>query len=728
MIMGAQFRKTAAYAALLFISLPLPAQTSTVRATAEEVVIDVIVRGKDGRVMPNLTAADFTLTDAGKTRSVRSVRFVSGAKPPSTEHGRSAAVHDPSDVSPNDRTDAALPQTHLVSLVFDNLGDDGRRLARQAALDLLKTKPDESTYYAVFVSRGALHALTAFTQDLATLRQAVEHATAGASLQTYVTETEILERTIRGILNQGPGKNQGIRQQALEQIRVISQSDNRAESRLKMRLLENLLGLMERQELASYERTSRPTITALMELCRAQMGFEGRKAILFFNEGLVIPDYLEELYRATISTANRAGVSIYSLDSRGLITTPESKRGNEKLAGALESSRNQQEASSTQMPSRDQVLSGDTGTMALRSNDRNALWKLSEATGGFVVSDTNDMRRPIHRIDEEMHSYYELTYAPEIETYDGSFHATAVRVNRPGARVQARAGYYALPPVEGRPLVLPYEVTLLAMLSNPAPKNDLAFNAGTVQFDKGPDGQMESSVVIELPMNPIQFTRVEDRFTAHVSMLALLKDSSGQVVQRWSQDVPLTIPEGRLAPVQQGRFIFRERFDAPPGDYELSVAIADRLRNRTGIRRSRINIAAPAEGPGMSAMMNVRTVHEQAEMSAGPNLFDFGQGRITPTLDHAVKVSESPTFSLFFVVYPDQNTREKPALTVEYWHDGEMLSRGTPALPDADDRGRIPFLLTTKTSSFEPGKYKIVASVQQGSALTRRTTEITVEP
>jgi hypothetical protein len=45
---------------------------------------------------------------------------------------------------------------------------------------------------------------------------------------------------------------------------------------------------------------------------------------------------------------------------------------------------------------------------------------------------------------EELHQQYTLGYYPSANR-DGSWRKLDVRVNRPGVRVRARSGYYAIP-------------------------------------------------------------------------------------------------------------------------------------------------------------------------------------------------------------------------------------------------------------------------------------------
>jgi hypothetical protein len=50
------------------------------------------------------------------------------------------------------------------------------------------------------------------------------------------------------------------------------------------------------------------------------------------------------------------------------------------------------------------------------------------------------------KVSEDIESYYQLTYNPHIEKYDGSFRKIEVRAKRPNLRVQSRAGYFAVQP------------------------------------------------------------------------------------------------------------------------------------------------------------------------------------------------------------------------------------------------------------------------------------------
>ena len=68
------------------------------------------------------------------------------------------------------------------------------------------------------------------------------------------------------------------------------------------------------------ERTMRGnrSLDGLLAVVHGLRDLPGRKTLVYFSEGLQVPPWLEDPFRALASEANRAGVSIYSVDVRGL--------------------------------------------------------------------------------------------------------------------------------------------------------------------------------------------------------------------------------------------------------------------------------------------------------------------------------------------------------------------------------------------------------------------------
>ena len=66
------------------------------------------------------------------------------------------------------------------------------------------------------------------------------------------------------------------------------------------------------------EQQGHSSLFSILSLARQQQPLAGRKTILFFSEGLQAPPTLDHVLLAAISEANRANVSVYAVDARGL--------------------------------------------------------------------------------------------------------------------------------------------------------------------------------------------------------------------------------------------------------------------------------------------------------------------------------------------------------------------------------------------------------------------------
>jgi VWFA-related protein len=116
-----------------------------------------------------------------------------------------------------------------------------------------------------------------------------------------------------------------------------------------------------------------------------------------------------------LDRANRANVSFYPIDSRGL-------------------------------PASDASIEDDVPP-AIDQRHLTAriemLRTLAEATDGLAVVNNNDIERGMQRIVDDLTSYYLLGYYSSNRKLDGRFRAIKVRVKRPGVDVRARRGYRA---------------------------------------------------------------------------------------------------------------------------------------------------------------------------------------------------------------------------------------------------------------------------------------------
>src|SRR5258708_29256968 len=166
---------------------PAPAsaqQPPTAKATAEEVLLDIIVRDKKGKPVTDLKADELTVSDNGVPQTITSFRLVRGAEAIS-QTGATTKL-DP------------LRQLRLVTLAFEPMGElDQRKLARSAAIDLMSGEQGDNVYYAVMAINTRLLVLQQFTKDKEALTRAIERATSGSAAPKQTSESDSIQAELR---------------------------------------------------------------------------------------------------------------------------------------------------------------------------------------------------------------------------------------------------------------------------------------------------------------------------------------------------------------------------------------------------------------------------------------------------------------------------------------------------------------------------------------------------
>ena len=164
---------------------------------------------------------------------------------------------------------------------------------------------------------------------------------------------------------------------------------------------------------------------------------------------------------------------------------------------------------------------------------------------------------------EEARTHYELTYSPARSENDGRFRKIAVKVVRPGVKVFARSGYYALPLLHGEE-IYPFEMaTLQAINATPAPQQ-LDFHSDVLRFRPGSQ-RSQLSFACQVPVRGLSVAEDKDWAKVHVSITALIKDAQGQVVDKLSKDLPYAVPRAKADELRRGVVSFTKPFRLPPG-------------------------------------------------------------------------------------------------------------------------------------------------------------------
>jgi VWFA-related protein len=698
---------TLAIAAPLVLASPAPEtarpedETQVFETGTAAVILDVVIRDKKGRPVLDIRPEEVGVYEEGEKQTIESFERAEAASP---------VEGIPEEV---ERPDASR-QMNVVTFVFDQLGVDGRRLARRAADAFLEKGLGPNTWVSVFRLDQGLVLMQPFTNREEPLRKAVADATSG---------------TFMGVTNEQAALQQALADletatDAVEQGGTGGASGTEFAARAQARALVNMLRMsqnLQRQQVGT------SSLYPLMALVRGHRTLAGRKTLVYLSEGLQVPPQLDAVYRSVISEANLSNVSVYAIDARGLDTARAMEDARDALEAAREVSFDTQRSGGAGRISKEQIKLSETAESALRADVQATMQELAESTGGFLIANTNNFDPGAERIADDIASYYRLTYVPPPSPFDGRFRSIEVKVARKDVSVQARSGYFALPPGESSAL-FPYEVPLLGALTVDPPPRDFEMRTGALRFGRRPGG-LDHKLLVEVPITNLEMPTDEEAATyrLHFSLVAMVKSEGGAVVERYSEDYPFEGPIERVERLKQGNIVFKRRLALPPGRYTLEVAGQDRETGQMSVSRSPIRVP-PDEAIRMSSLTFIRRLEDLPPGTESDDPLDlYDQKRIVPNLGAPVSLAVNPKLWLFFMAYPDDPS--KPAtMTLEFSREGRTVSRAETPLPDPDPDGVIRNIVPFATERFSPGTYGVRVVLDEAETHCEEVATLTLAP
>ena len=210
-----------------------------------------------------------------------------------------------------------MREVRLVTLVFENLDVDGKRFFRQAVKDILDMSPEPNLYFSVLTVDHKLQCIQPFTADHAALLKSLDKSSMWSFIQLTNQSAQVkaeLKQTLSG------GEPQ------LQSSATGGPSQGQIQSASISKWRRCSMTCFRRPIAQDREYNVHATMDALSALVRAQSQLPGRKVVLYFNPWLIVSDAVKEQYQNLISIANRANVSFYTVDPKGLVTRVKAAR------------------------------------------------------------------------------------------------------------------------------------------------------------------------------------------------------------------------------------------------------------------------------------------------------------------------------------------------------------------------------------------------------------------
>ena len=687
-------------------------------AEATAVVVDVVVRDKQGKPVTDLTAKDFELLEDNVPQEIATLTLVAPERAAETAGAAAAA--------PASESGQASTGPTFVALVFDRLSPEARALAQKGATAYLETAQPRD-FAGVFVIDQALSTIQTYTNDRDKLRAAIESAgtrasaplAAGQGRPGSVAGGDTNPRTpvTAGAESQGRGTATG------QPPPTPGQGATDSASADANRLASMVADRMER----SYDTMMRDqqgfaTTSGLLALVDSLGTLPGRKTVVFFAEGIAIPPAVQAQFDSVVATANRANVSVYTVDAAGLRVHSRASETASQVKALGAAGVGDVERTDNQAYMRDLEQNEDI----LRDDPAVGLTMLAQRTGGFMINNSNDLQRGFRQIDADRRFHYLLTYVPKNTEFKGEFRRIAVKVPSRSLSVRSRSGYVAVRAAGGP--ILAHEGPVLAILDRTPLPSDVPARAGAFSF---PDPKRPGLLALLVATEPAGVTFQTDAktktFRTDFTILARIRSAQGEVVLKTSQPYRLSGPAGDLEAAKRGEVLFFRQPALAPGSYKLEYAVYDALGQKAGAGSAPFTVFdKPGQALQASSLLIVRrTERVPAAERAGDNPLYHEDLLLYPNLGTPLRKSVDKTLSFAISVY-GAGGGAAPTATLVLQKDGTPLGQVPVTLPAADATGRIQLASQLPLDNFPPGTYTLELAIERGAEREVRTATFTL--
>jgi VWFA-related protein len=366
------------------------------------------------------------------------------------------------------------------------------------------------------------------------------------------------------------------------------------------------------------------TLEALDQIAGYLSTVPGRKNLIWFTAGMplqmfpqggvndlaTMTDYTKAL-RKTTDLLTAAQIAVYPVDAQGL--------------------HGQMQGSATSGGSG--FANGNGGAKMAQSNiaflqktgaEQLSMVAVAEATGGVAYFNTNGLKEAIAKAIYNGANYYTVSYVPPIPKYDGSFHRISVKVDRPGAKLAYRNGYYAddiahnsagatsLTPASAGPPVLVNDMAESMRRGVPTSSQilfDVRVEPHTGEVNPPgtkPAGALNPKLQDKVlkrydvqyifPGRQIMFTDAANN-THHgaLEFEVAAYDVDGNLLNSISQSIELPVSNDTYVKLQKTPFQFFQQLDLPPGDIFLRIGVHDITAARIGTLEIPLAVTKKAE-------------------------------------------------------------------------------------------------------------------------------------
>jgi VWFA-related protein len=705
-------------------------QTPTINTNVDEVSLNLVVRDKRHNLILDLKPEDIAVTDNDAPVKLTGFHLV--------------------------HSDGTASTGNMITLLFDTFRGATAKSVRNVAEKVLAQLPAKGYSFAVLDFTGRLRLIQGFTEDRKAVQDAVHLDTESQAI--ILSSTLSLDLNIVNDKQTDEAKTKAASEAEKNLIATAQTGVDLSGRHVDMKeraLAQTLLAALQDAQAIALAQHTQLNLAGLLALVKSQQRIGDRKALIYFTMNQQLSLAAKEMLKTIAAAATKAGVSLYIVDMDAIGNSNQYQEPNALLnapppfnpapiaTSPYTSVIPMQQEAGTPIqgdpspagpvwgPKQDIAVmtdfmrsSGEDRTNPF-ADTKSPMAGLAKASGGAYIDALNSLRKPLQQMIEDLTTYYQASYVPPFKEYDGKFRTIAVKPLRPSLNIQTRPGYFAVAP-GAEAGIRPFEAPLLKALAAPELPSDIKFHAAVLRFGDLPDGNT-NSLAVEVPLSALE-TKTGIPATppsAHLSIVAQIKDQNGLVVEHHAEDI--TRPSSPDAPGQDHpATISREwHFITAPGSYTMEVAVLDQNSGKAGAQRTAFEIKDLSGDVSLSDMVLVRKMeraHGEDEDPFEPLRYEHQ--KVTPNIA-AELPANSRDVSVFFILHPDSTSKEPTKLEMELVHNGKA-GRRTPLLQTDGMHQAIPYLASLGSGPLTPGEYEVRAFLSQGGKTAEHSQTFTV--
>jgi VWFA-related protein len=657
-----------------------PSGTYTLTAKAQLVVETVVVKDKQGKFIPGLSAKDFTVTEDGAPQTIRfcehqdlaSEQAPVAPAAPGSEQIKLYKKLTRTQIAPEAAENSRYKNRRLLALYFDMTAmrpaDQLRALA--AAEKFLRTQITTVDLIAILrYQGGSVDILQDFTADRNKLLS--------------ILETMIV------------GEGQG----SAETIDDASSADT---------------GAAFGQDDSEFNvfNTDRQ-LSALQTAAKMLSQLNEKKSLIYFASGLHLNgiDNQAQLH-ATVDAAIRAGVSFWPVDARGLVAEAP-------LGDATQGS-----------PGNAGMYSG-TAAVANTTNfqqSQDTLYALAGDTGGKALFDNNDLTRGIVQAQESVSDYYVIGYYTSNTARNGHFRRVKISLNQnETAKLDYRQGYYADKEFS-RFTTVDKERQLedALMLEDPITELSIAMEIDHFQLNRA---EYFVPIIIKIPGRELALAKRGGAEHTLIDFVGEIKDLvGGTTVSNVRDNVNIKLTDATAAELARRPIEYDTGFTLLPGKYMIKFLARDDETGRIGTYQT--NFVIPnlnkeaAHVPISSVVLSSQRVDlKDALFNAEKNKDRVKEEDVNPLVQNGQKLIPSVTrvfrqnqnMYVYLQAYEQGVEAAQPLVAfVSFYHEQTKAFETQPMEITTALNNRLqtmPFSFSIPLSQLPPGEYDCQISV-----------------